>query len=298
MKLRMGTRGSALALAQAGQLVERLIALEKGLDVETVIIKTSGDSFSAANPYEKAAPDAPGGGKGLFIKEIEEALLAGTIDFAVHSGKDLPAEVADGTVIAAWPAREEPRDAFVGKGGGRLADLPKGARVASSSLRRVVQLKAARPDLQVVPMRGNVDTRIRKMEAGECEGLLLAEAGLRRLGRAELKREVLAVDIMVPSPVQGALAVQTRAALSAAAKIVAKLDDPGTRKAVEFEREVMRALGGGCSMPLGVFARADGSGMLVDAFYSEADGSRFKRLSRACSCTAEEARALARELRA
>ena len=292
MTLKMGTRGSPLALAQSGQLARRLEALTPGLKVETVVIKTSGDAFSLARPNEPYAPE--GGAKGLFVKEIEDALLAGTIDFAVHSGKDLPAELADGCVIAAYPAREEARDAFVGKGGGRLADLKPGARVATSSLRRQLQLKAARPDLVFVAMRGNVDTRLRKMEEGSCDGLLLAEAGLRRLGRSDVKREVLSADLIVPAPVQGALAVETRTAPCAALDILAAIDDPDTRLCAEFEREVLIAVAGGCSTPLGVHASPDET---VHAYFADADGSRAKRIRRKCRLDAEHARTLAAELR-
>ena len=295
MKLRMGTRGSALALAQSSQLVARLCALVPGLTVETVVIKTSGDKFSLAKPNEPAAP--AGGAKGLFVKEIEEALADGTIDFAVHSGKDLPAALGAGLVIAAYPLREEARDAFVGRDGGRLSGLLLGSRVASSSLRRVVQLQAARPDLVVVPMRGNVDTRLRKMAEGACEGLLLAEAGLRRLGRADLKREILATDVMVPSPAQGALAVETRDGKSEARDLVSRLDDAATRLAVEFEREVLIALEGGCSVPLGVYAQVAGKELQVEAFYSNADGSRVKKIAQRCAPTQSEARRIATALR-
>ncbi|MDE2040131.1 MAG: hydroxymethylbilane synthase [Elusimicrobia bacterium] len=300
MKLRMGTRGSALALAQSGQLARRLMALTPGLEVETVVIKTSGDRFSALPPAEAAArAQAEGGGaKGLFVKEIEEALSAGRVDFAVHSGKDLPARLAAGLAIAAYPAREEPRDAFVGKDGRRLADLPAGSRVASSSLRRRVQLLAARPDLVFVEMRGNVDTRLRKMAAGSCEGLLLAEAGLRRLGRAEVARELLPVDVMVPSPAQGALAVEV-ARDGAALPLLSRLDDAETREAVEFERAVLGELGGGCSTPLGVFARPQDDFLAVEAFLSRGDGGGAKRLSLRVSRARwrQAAAELARDLR-
>ena len=286
MKLRMATRGSALALAQSGILAAELKALEPGLEIETVVIKTSGDRFSAANPDAPIAP--AGGAKGLFIKEIEEALRRGEADFAVHSGKDLPAALAPGLKIAAYPKREDARDAFIGRGGAALKDLPQGARVATASLRRQIQLKRARPDLAFIVMRGNVDTRLRKLTEGQCDGLVLAEAGLKRLGRAEVKRELLSVELMVPAPAQGALAVETRAEDSEAARLVARLDDAATRAAVELERGVLEAVGGGCHTPLGVYAR-DG---VVDAFLSKADGADARRVTRRGASAVEIAAAL------
>jgi hydroxymethylbilane synthase len=288
----MATRGSALALAQSSQLVARLKAMTPGLEVETVIIKTSGDRFSAANPDQPVAPE--GGAKGLFVKEIEEALQRGDADFAVHSGKDLPAELAEGLVIAAYPPREEARDAFIGTGGRRLSELPAGARVASSSLRRMLQVKAARPDLVLIPLRGNVDTRLRRLAEGQCEGLLLAEAGLRRLGKTDVKREVLPVDVMVPAPVQGTLAVEVTASNPEAADIIKRLDDADARKTAEFERAVMLAVGGGCSTPLGVYAEPAG---LVHAFFSDKDGREVVRLSETCELTEAGAKRLAGALR-
>jgi hydroxymethylbilane synthase len=280
MKLKMGTRGSALALAQAGQLAQALARATPGLEVETVVIKTSGDKFSAANPEQPAAIGE--GAKGLFVKEIEEALLEGRVDFAVHSGKDLPAALADGLEIGAYPKREDPRDAFVAPAGAALASLKAGARVATASLRRQAQLKLARPDLAFVTMRGNVDTRLKKLAAGACEGLLLAEAGLRRLGRADVAREILPTAIMLPAPAQGALAVETRRGDEKTAQVVRRLDDGDTRLAVEFERAVMAAVGGGCSTPLGALASLDGGGVRLELFLSEMDGSRPRRLTRRC----------------
>ena len=280
MKLTMGTRGSALALAQSGMIAAELRRLSPGLAIETVVIKTSGDRFSAAKPDE--AYKLGSGAKGLFVKEIEEALIDRRVDFAVHSAKDLPAQLAPRLAIAAYPQREDPRDAFIPRAGARLADLAQGARVATSSLRRQVQLALARPDLKFTPMRGNIDTRLRKLGEGACDGLLLAAAGLRRLGRADVAHELLPTELMLPSPAQGALAVEIREDDDATAGLVARLDHASTRLTVEFERAVLARVGGGCSTPLGALARVEGSGVSVQIFLAEADGSRARRFTRRC----------------
>ncbi len=280
-KLKMGTRGSALALAQSGLMARALERLSPGLAVETVVIKTSGDRFSAGAPDAPVAPQ--GGAKGLFVKEIEEALLDSKIDFAVHSSKDLPARIAAGTLIAAYPEREDPRDALVAKGGAALDALPAGARVATSSLRRIAQLKLARPDLSTVVMRGNVDTRLRKLGEGVCEGLLLAAAGLRRLGKAgEAPHVLVPVEVILPAPAQGALALQARERDAKTSALLAKLDHAATRLAVEFERALLGALGGDCATPFGALASPAGKTVELRAFLSEEDGSRPRRLSRRC----------------
>ncbi|MBI3552950.1 MAG: hydroxymethylbilane synthase [Elusimicrobia bacterium] len=281
MKLKMGTRGSTLALAQSGQLARQLQRLVPGLEVETAVIKTSGDLFQTQSPKEAAA--LASGTKGLFVKEIEEALIEGEIDFAVHSGKDLPAELAPGCVIAAWPEREDPRDAFIGRDGLPWAALKAPARVATSSLRRRVQLLQAKPGLELLPMRGNVDTRVRKLREGACDGLILAAAGLNRLGRTDVAREPIPVELIVPAPAQGALAVEVRADQTETAALVAKLDHAATRLCVEFERTFLKKVGGGCSTPLGAYATADGEGVALSVFWSREDGSGAKRMTKLCS---------------
>lgn len=281
MKLKLGTRGSALATTQSGWFADRLMERHPGLEVDLVIIKTSGDRFSAEiNEGKRAEPgagaetessEAPNV-KAMFVKEIETALLDGTVDLAVHSSKDLPAELPDGLSIAAFPKREDPRDAFIGRSSGSgVEDLPQGAVVATASLRRQLQLKAVRPDLKFVPIRGNVDTRLRKLREGEAEGLLLAEAGLKRLGLGTVKRRRLSADLVVPAPGQGALAVETRDS-GEARDLVAALDDPTTRLEVELERALLERVGGGCATPLGVLARADDESVKVWAFWSDAAG--------------------------
>lgn len=239
MKLRMGTRGSPLALAQSGWAARELMRLNPGLEVETETIVTSGDRFQG--------PPDQSGTKGLFVKEIEEALLARRIDFAVHSAKDLPGQLAPGTLIAAYPEREDPRDALIGC---RWADLKPGMRVGTTSPRRRDQLPAG---VVAVPLRGNVDTRLRKLKEGEFDAILLAVAGLKRLGLA-VDYEPVPADVMLPAPGQGALALQTR---EGDAAIVASLDHAPTRRAVEAERRFLAEVGGGCSVPLGAYAAGD-----------------------------------------
>ncbi len=240
--LTIGSRGSQLALWQARHVASRLNQLGGATRIE--IIKTTGDHLQTASLVEA-------GGKGLFTKEIEEALLAGTIDLAVHSLKDLPTEMPVGLAIAAIPEREDARDAMVGL---RLAELPERARVGTSSGRRAAQLRMLRPDLEVQPIRGNVDTRIRKLKEGKYDAIVLAAAGLLRLGLEEEIAEILAPEHVCPAPGQGALAIQTRAG-DAAQLTCAELNHQATQQAVTCERAALAALGGGCQLPIGAFAR-------------------------------------------
>ncbi|MCX7602957.1 MAG: hydroxymethylbilane synthase [Bryobacteraceae bacterium] len=242
MKLRIGTRGSQLALWQARHIAGRLARL--GVETEIEVIRTTGDRITDV-------PLARVGSKGLFTKEIEEALLEGRIDLAVHSLKDLPVELPAGLALAAVPERESPFDAVVGR---RLEELPPGARVGTSSLRRAAQLRRLRPDLVIEDIRGNLDTRLRKLDEGRYDAILLASAGLARLGWKERIAEVLPPEKMCPAVGQGALAVETRAEPDAAFSVCAQLDDAAARCAVEAERALLQALGGGCQVPLGAYA--------------------------------------------
>jgi len=286
--LRIGTRGSKLALAQSGQTVA---LLEKaGVPAELVVIRTSGDKLANVSL-------AKIGGKGLFIKELEEALAAGEIDLAIHSMKDVPAELPPGFAIAAVTTRADVRDVIVrrpqeasGRRGeaasraeGALAHLPvlaalaPGARVGTGSLRRRAQIAALRPDLTVVPMRGNVDTRLGKLESGEVEAIVLAAAGLVRLGVAP-HAEPLAAEAFLPAPGQGALAIEGRAGDERVASMVAVLDDPATAAACTAERAFLRELGASCQVPVAAFARLDAAGRLVlDGLVASLDGSRVLR---------------------
>ena len=241
----IGSRGSKLALWQARHIESLLRAL--GAETRLEIIKTTGDKITDV-------PLAQVGSKGLFTKEIEEALLAGTIDLAVHSLKDLPTVVPEGLAIAAIPERELPFDALIGK---KLAELPHGAKVGTSSLRRAAQLRARRPDLHIESLRGNLDTRLRKLDEGQYDAIVLASAGLRRLGWASRIAELLSDDVMCPAVGQGALAIETRDDNGPARRLCAKLDHAPTRACITAERALLAALGGGCQVPIGAHARLE-----------------------------------------
>jgi len=269
-----------LALAQAGAVAASLKKKNPGLEIETIVIKTSGDLFASAAPSR--ARSLSGGTKGLFVKEIEEALSGGRIDFAVHSAKDLPADLADGLVIAAYPKREDSRDVFIGRDGASWKQFPKGGRLATSSLRRQRQLASVRSDISFLPMRGNVDTRLKKLEQGLCDGLVLAGAGLIRLGKSDLPREFLPESVVVPAPGQGALALEADSERRDVISILAALDDGATRIEVEIERALLRAVGGGCATPLGVSAKKEGKGARVAVFWADPEGNASARLEGVC----------------
>jgi hydroxymethylbilane synthase len=279
--LRIGSRGSKLALWQANWVKQQLEA--RGTPCRIEIIKTTGDKITDV-------PLAKVGAKGLFTKEIEEALLDGRIDLAVHSLKDLPTEVPPGLKIAAIPEREDPRDALVGR---RLENLPAGSKVGTSSLRRVAQLRAERPDLVIESVRGNLDTRLRKLSEGQYDALVLAAAGLSRLGWAERIAECFPVESMCPAPGQGALAIETREE-GDAARVCRSLDHAPARTAVEAERAVLAALGGGCQVPIGVYGRVVNERLELVAFVGLPDGSRVIR--RSASGRASDALGIGREL--
>jgi hydroxymethylbilane synthase len=257
----IGSRGSQLALWQARWVQGRLAAL--GLESRIEIIKTTGDRVTSV-------PLSSVGGKGLFTKEIEDALLARQVDLAVHSLKDLPTAIPAGLQITAIPEREDPRDAIVGR---RLAELSEGAKVGTSSLRRSAQLRRMRPDLQVESVRGNVDTRLRKLDEGQYAAIILAAAGLNRLGWSSRIAEALEPEVMCPAVGQGALAVETRLGENACQA----LDHAATRAAVTAERAVLAALGGGCLTPIGAHARVNGKRLQLMAIVLSADGAESVR---------------------
>ena len=246
MKLRIGSRGSQLALWQANHIAALLRAA--GHDVEIEIIKTTGDRLQEVT-------FAQVGSKGMFTKEIEESLAAGAVDLAVHSLKDLPTELPAGFALAATPKRVDPRDVFVAAKHAKLADLPEGARVGTSSQRRRAQLKALRPDIVAVEFRGNVDTRLRKLGEGQVDAILLAAAGLDRLEKTEWVRERLEPAQFCPAAGQGSLGIESRLGDEATIAALAFLDDAATRFAVTAERAALAALGGGCQVPIGVHCR-------------------------------------------
>jgi hydroxymethylbilane synthase len=269
-RLRIGSRGSQLALWQANHISALL--RERGHEVEIEIIKTTGDKITDVALTKV-------GIKGIFTKEIEEALAAAGIDLAVHSLKDLPTEIPRGVEIAAITTRENPRDVFCSSKYKDLAQLPKRARVGTSSLRRQAQLKALRPDLEIHPLRGNVDTRLRKLEAGEYDAIILAAAGLTRMGKTELIRQVFPVEMMCPAAGQGALAVEIRAGDSGTRQHTAFLDDPAARATTTCERALLSKLGGGCQVPIGALAELRGGRLHLDAIVARPDGTRLLRES-------------------
>ena len=262
--LTLGSRGSALALWQANYVAGRL--REMSIETRIEIIKTVGDHLQTASLVQA-------GGKGLFTKEIEQALLDRSIDIAVHSLKDLPTEITPGLAIAAVPLREDPRDALVGC---TLKELEHGARVGTSSSRRAAQLRHLRPDVRIEPVRGNVDTRLRKLKEGQFDAIILAAAGLKRLGFESEIAEMLSPDQVCPAPGQGALGIQTRAN-DLAEEICKKLNDDDSRLAVETERAILAGLGGGCQLPVGAFAERNDQRWEVTGVVISPDGSRVLR---------------------
>jgi hydroxymethylbilane synthase len=270
-RLRIGSRGSQLALWQANHISALLRA--EGHEVELEIIKTTGDKI-----LDVAL--AKVGTKGMFTKEIEEALAEGRVDLAVHSLKDLPTELSAGFEIAAITQRENSQDVFCSARFNSIANLPQRARVGTSSLRRQAQLKALRPDLEIHPLRGNVDTRLRKLAEGECDAVILAAAGLNRLGKTDLVQQIIPKDIMCPAAGQGALAIEIRAGDAVTRQHLAFLDDAEARAATTCERALLHKLGGGCQVPIGAAAEVRNGRLHLDAIVANPDGSKILRESR------------------
>ena len=291
--LRLGTRGSALALAQSGQVAEAVSA-RLGRPVELVRVQTEGDVNAAAI--------AQIGGTGVFVTALRDALLAGTVDLAVHSYKDLPTAPADGLVIAAVPPREDPREVLVARDGLTLGELGPGARIGTGSPRRTAQLLGLGLGFDVVPIRGNVDTRIGKVRSGGLDAVVLARAGLVRLGRLDEATEVIDPLTMLPAPAQGALAVECRADDADLAAVLGGLDDADTRTAVVAERALLAALEAGCTAPVGALAQVaegdDGLEIYLRGLVAAVDGTDAVRLSATgpTSEAAEVGRRLAAEL--
>ena len=270
-KLRIGSRGSQLALWQANHISALLRA--SGHEVEIEIIHTTGDKITDVAL-------AKVGTKGMFTKEIEEALAAGHVDLAVHSLKDLPTELPKGFEIAAITERQDPRDAFCSRHYSKIEDLPKGARVGTSSLRRQAQLKAIRPDLDVHPLRGNVDTRLRKLEQGDYDAIILASAGLKRLGKTELIKQIIPAEIMCPAAGQGALGIEIREGDTKTSELLAFLNDYNARAATTCERALLNSLGGGCQVPIGAFAEVCDGKLHLESIVADPDGTKLLRDSR------------------
>ncbi len=285
-RIRIGTRGSALALWQANHVQARLAAL--GHEVELRVIVTTGDRV-----LDRRLENV--GGKGAFLKEIEEAMLAGEVDLAVHSLKDVPTVLPAGLALCAVLERADPRDALL-SAGPRLAELPRGARVGTTSLRRQALLGALRPDLAIEPLRGHVDTRIRRLREGRFEAILLAMAGLTRLGRAGEVTEPLDPRRFVPAPGQGAIALECREGDAAVRAAVAPLDHAATSRAVSAERAFLESLGGGCNVPLGAHATTNGEQIEVVGFVASTDGKTMLRGEARGDAPVALGQALARDL--
>ncbi len=264
-KVRIATRKSALALWQAEHIKQALQAVHPGLDVELVGYTTSGDRWLSA-------PLSEVGGKGLFVKELEQAMLEGAADFAVHSMKDVPAVLPDPFVLGAIGYRADVRDALVSGTAATLASLPESARVGSASLRRAAQLKHVRPDLRVEPIRGNVNTRLNKLDAGDYDALVLASAGLERLGLNDRVAEYLDIEVSLPAAGQGALGVECCAERADLIALLEPLNDPEIARCVTAERAVSRGLGADCSLPVAAYAVQRDAGVFVRARVGSPDG--------------------------
>lgn len=269
--VRIGTRGSPLALIQANQVRDGLIAAHEGLSVEIIVIRTSGDRITDR-------PLADVGGKGLFTKEIEEALFDRSIDLAVHSMKDVETWLPQGLVIETILEREDPRDGFIGRDAARLADLPPGAVVGTSSLRRQSQVLAARPDVRVESIRGNVETRLAKLAAGDCDATLLAVSGLNRLGRADALTSIMDVEEMLPAVAQGAVGIEIRESDDRLRGLLAPLNHGDTAVRVAAERAMLATLDGSCRTPIAALAEFDGpDSVIITGLVASVDGKQVHR---------------------
>lgn len=269
MKLTLGTRGSALALAQSHLVKTLLEKAHPGLAVEILVIKTTGDKL-------QDTPDQPALGKGIFIKEIQEALLDGRADLAVHSMKDLPTDQTPGLAVAAVLEREDPRDCLISRFGELLRELPRGSIVGTGSPRRQAQLKAAKKGVSITDIRGNLDTRLRKLNEGDYSSIVVAHAGVRRLGRGDEVTEVLEPAVMLPAPAQGCIAVETRVK-DPGRDLAALLNHLPSERAASAERAFLAGLGGGCRVPIAAYAREEKGEFVLDGLVITPDGARAAR---------------------
>lgn len=263
--IRIGTRGSLLALQQSGMIKEALERLRPDISVSLEIIRTTGDKITDV-------PLAKVGGKGLFVKEIEDALLDGSVDIAVHSMKDVPAELPEGLEIGAVPEREDPRDALIIRRGKDMADLPRGAVIGTSSLRRSAQILKIRPDFEVRMLRGNLETRLRKLEEGQYDAIILAAAGLRRMGWQERITMFLDPAVFIPAIGQGALGIEARTGDERVRGVIGPLNHPESAAAVRAERSLLKELEGGCQVPIGGHARISGDTIELVGLVASLDG--------------------------
>ncbi|MCY4615952.1 MAG: hydroxymethylbilane synthase [Chloroflexi bacterium] len=289
--LRLATRGSKLSLVQSDIAADALRAADPTLDIDYVLVRTEGD-------VDRTSPLHVIGGRGVFVRAVEQALLDGRADIAMHSLKDVPTAAVEGLTLAAILTRGDPRDVLVASGGRRLAELPAGARVGTGSVRRKLLLHALRPDLDVVEIRGNVDTRLGKVASGEYDAVVIAAAGLDRLGRFEEATQVFEALEFLPSPGQGAIAVQCRVDDAATVERLLAVDDAGTRAAVEAERGFLAELGAGCTLPVGAFAQVDGDLVALRAMLGDdaAEHARFGDAAGPAAEGAELGRGLAQQL--
>lgn len=270
INLRLGTRKSPLALAQAEQVKALLLAAWQNISVEIVHIVTSGDKF-LNQPLTEI------GGKGLFTKEIEDGLLDGSLDIAVHSMKDMPTQLPNDLIIGAMLEREDPRDMLLGQGLNGIADLPQGAVFGTSSLRRAAQVKIHRPDVQIVPFRGNVQSRLAKLERDEVRATMLAKAGLNRLGLKDLEGAVLSVDEFLPAIAQGAIGIECKESNTKIRELLAPLAHKNTMLTVDCERAFLRVLDGSCRTPISGYALIENDSIFMRGLIAKPDGSSFKQ---------------------
>ncbi|PWK15824.1 hydroxymethylbilane synthase [Tumebacillus permanentifrigoris] len=262
----VGTRKSPLALTQTNWVLDQLKKHHPDLEIGMEQIVTKGDRILDVTLSKV-------GGKGLFTKELEQAMYDGTVDFAVHSLKDMPNEMPEGLMIVAITHREDPRDVLISRGGVLFADLPLGAKVGTSSLRRAAQLRAARPDLEIVSLRGNINTRLAKLEEQELDAIVLAAAGLERMGWSDKITERLSPELCIPAVGQGALAIECRSKDADVRELLSVLEDPATRRIITAERTVLGKLNGGCQIPIGAFAELEGDELRLTGIVGSADGA-------------------------
>ena len=270
MKIKVGTRGSKLALAQTNSAVASLKKAAPEIETEIFVIRTSGDIMQDVSLTQI-------GGQGIFVKEIEEALLAGSIDLAVHSMKDVPGEIPEDLVFAAILPREDARDVLVTRGKVKFESLPKGAKIGTGSQRRGAQLKSFMPDLEIVPLRGNIDTRLKKIESENLTGVVLAAAGVKRLGYGEVVTQFLPAEIMLPAVGQGALGLQVRKSDAELAGFCARLNHDVTEAEVTAERAYLRALGGGCRLPIAAYGLMEGKRLTLEGLLAAPNGGEVLR---------------------
>jgi hydroxymethylbilane synthase len=266
MNIKIGTRGSKLALAQTNWVVEIIKKLVPEINAEISVIKTSGDIMQDVSLLQI-------GGQGVFVKEIEEELLKGSIDLAVHSMKDVPGEIPDDLTFAAILPREDVRDVLVSRGNVKLEFMPRGAKIGTGSLRRGAQIQAMLPDVTIVPLRGNIDTRLKKIETENLTGVILAAAGMKRLGYVQRIAQYLPIELMLPAVGQGALGLQIRKRDSELAKVLAKLNHTPTAAEVTAERSYLRALGGGCRLPIAAFCKLEGKELSLEGLVASPNGA-------------------------